>query len=185
VKRYCRVTVDSPVTSLDRPFDYRIPDRMLGRVDVGSVVRVPLHGRRIRGYVTELLDTPEVDNPKSLSMLVSPTPLFDEVGVELARWVARRYATPTGVVLHQAAPGRYSLPDTPDEAVVRPTSTPPRWLDAERLQGSLASGGHLCLQLGSVTQETDAVAYAATLAAHAGKQTLGSMGPTLNYRKIL
>src|SRR5688500_6504568 len=94
--RFCRVAIDSPVLALDRPFDYRIPDRMSGRVAVGSVVRVPLHGRRVRGFVTELLEEPAVADPLVLSALVSPEPVFSAAEIALARWTARRYVGALG-----------------------------------------------------------------------------------------
>lgn len=108
--RFCRVAVDSPVLALDRPFDYVVPDRLVGRVAVGSVVRVPLHGRRVRGFVTEMLDHPAVPDPRPVSALVSSEPLFGPHELDLARWIADRYVTSMGVVLHDAVPGRYSAP---------------------------------------------------------------------------
>ena len=34
-----------------REFDYTVPDGMADAVRVGTIVRVPLHGRRVRGWV--------------------------------------------------------------------------------------------------------------------------------------
>ncbi len=39
-----------PTFSVDDGFSYAIPDDMA--LSVGSIVRVPLGGRRVRGYVT-------------------------------------------------------------------------------------------------------------------------------------
>src|SRR5439155_165882 len=124
------IAVDSPVFALDRPFDYTIPARMRERVDVGSVVRVPLHGRRVRAYVTELLELPAVADPRPLSSLVSAEPLFAREQIELARWVADRYVTTMGTVLHDAVPGRYSAP-TPAVATPSRPAERPRWLDTD------------------------------------------------------
>ena len=46
--------VVSDVTGLDKHFDYVVPDALRGRVAVGSMVRVPLHGRRVGGWVVWL-----------------------------------------------------------------------------------------------------------------------------------
>lgn len=110
MNRFCRVVVDSRVKALDREFDYAIPDRFEGRVFVGSVVRVPLHGRRVRAFVTELLAKPAVPEPKLLSALVSAEPVFRSSEVRLARWISLRYLTPLAGVLHQGVPGRFSAP---------------------------------------------------------------------------
>ena len=44
-----RVLVDIP--ALDREFDYLVPDKLAPAVRVGTIVRVTLHGRRVRGWV--------------------------------------------------------------------------------------------------------------------------------------
>jgi primosomal protein N' len=104
---------------------------MEGQLNVGSVVRVGLHGRNVRAFVTELLDEPAVANPRPVSRLVSPAPIFDADTIELAQWVARRYVVPLGQVLHDAVPGRFSLP----ESSMKPPGNPARVSDA------LAPGG--------------------------------------------
>ena len=42
------------VTGLDKQFDYLVPEPLRARVAVGSLVRVPLHGRRVGGWVVAL-----------------------------------------------------------------------------------------------------------------------------------
>ncbi|HYZ91479.1 MAG TPA: hypothetical protein VFA34_03685 [Actinomycetota bacterium] len=117
---YCRVALDSPVSALDRPFDYAIPDRLAGRIHIGSVVRVVLHGRSMRAFVTELLDVPAVPDPRPLRAVVATDPVFAPSEIELARWTARRYVVPLGHVLHDAVPGRFSAPGSGGERVESP-----------------------------------------------------------------
>ena len=40
------------VTGLDKQFDYLVPESLRSLVAVGSMVRAPLHGRRVGGWVT-------------------------------------------------------------------------------------------------------------------------------------
>ncbi|MCZ7536340.1 MAG: hypothetical protein M5T61_10735 [Acidimicrobiia bacterium] len=47
--RVCRVVPD--VVAIDRAFDYAVPDDLAQLVRVGTIVRVSLHGRRVRGWV--------------------------------------------------------------------------------------------------------------------------------------
>ena len=47
--RICRVAPD--VTAVERVFDYLVPDTLASLIRVGTIVRVPLHGRRVRGWV--------------------------------------------------------------------------------------------------------------------------------------
>ncbi len=88
--RFARVLPD--VTGLDKPFDYSIPDDLLGDVRVGTIVRVELHGRRIGGWVTAVLDEPgvDVDDVKPIAKVTGHGP-SPEV-IELAEWAHVRWA---------------------------------------------------------------------------------------------
>jgi primosomal protein N' (replication factor Y) (superfamily II helicase) len=97
------------VTGLDKVFDYLVPESMVDRVSVGSMVRVPLHGRRVGGWVIrvgehspeplgEALDaahgTRALDVP--LERLV-PIAKWSGIGpdadvVDLAVWAAHRWS---------------------------------------------------------------------------------------------
>jgi primosomal protein N' (replication factor Y) len=82
------------VTGLDKQFDYLVPEAMRARVAVGSRVRVPLHGRRVGGWVVALDDQAAV----AIERLV-PLATFSSVGpsaelVELAEWAATRWGAP-------------------------------------------------------------------------------------------
>jgi primosomal protein N' (replication factor Y) len=83
------------VTGLDKVFDYLVPEGLVGRVSVGSLVRVPLHGRRVGGWVVSL-GAPDPALP--IERLV-PIAKFSSVGpsgdiVDLAHWAATRWGAP-------------------------------------------------------------------------------------------
>ncbi len=83
------------VTGLDKQFDYLVPDSLRDRVAVGSLVRVPLHGRRVGGWVVAL-GAPDPALP--IEKLV-PLAKWSSVGpaadvVDLARWAAVRWGAP-------------------------------------------------------------------------------------------
>lgn len=174
MQRFARVAIDSPVFALDRPFDYEIPERMLGRVHVGSVVRVNLHGRNVRAFVIAVLDEPDVAKPRSLSALVSAEPMFSQDTIALAAWTARRYVVPLGVVLHDAVPGRFSAPGSqasarkPQEPIGAPE---PRWLKGA-LDPVLSSEGEVCVVLPSADAEPELVRYAVDRTRARGRSTL-------------
>jgi primosomal protein N' (replication factor Y) len=88
----CRVQPDLPAVA--RAFDYLVPEDVAGIVRVGTIVRVPLHGRRVRGWV--VADDVEPEAPRSelrpLAKAVSAGPPAEVV--ELCRWAAWRYAGP-------------------------------------------------------------------------------------------
>lgn len=80
--------------ALDREFDYLIPAELVGRVRIGSVVRVPFGRRWVRGFVTGLLGRSDFPNLKSIESVTGDLPLFDEAMLRLARWIGDYYAAP-------------------------------------------------------------------------------------------
>jgi len=70
---YARVVTDEPT---DKELDYSIPESCIGKVHVGSRVKVPLRSREILATVVALVDTPSVNEPKSISALISDTPIL-------------------------------------------------------------------------------------------------------------
>ncbi len=90
---------------MDDGFAYRVPETLEG-VDVGSIVRVPLGGRRVRGYVTDVRDT-EASRPLRDVLRVSgDLPVFDRRLLATARWAAAWYVAPLSVILSRCAPPR-------------------------------------------------------------------------------
>lgn len=99
--RVCRVAPD--VTAVERSFDYEVPAELAARVRVGSIVRVPLHGRRVRGWVVADDVEPEVGGALlPLAAVVSEGPPPEVV--DLAAWVAWRWCGPLVAVLRSASP---------------------------------------------------------------------------------
>lgn len=86
--RVARVSPD--VTGLDKEFDYVVPDGL--DVAVGSRVRVPLHGRRVGGWVVAL-DPPDALAGERLREILAVSSLGPAPElVDLARWAAIRWA---------------------------------------------------------------------------------------------
>src|SRR5262245_23565138 len=89
--RFARVAVALPV---DRALHYRIPDRLLGRVHVGSRVRATLSGRPVDGTVVGLDAASRVARDVDLARVVELAGVVEpsaRVGgdlIELSRWVA-------------------------------------------------------------------------------------------------
>ncbi|HEY5699994.1 MAG TPA: hypothetical protein VIT01_20995, partial [Acidimicrobiales bacterium] len=98
-----RVLPDVP--ALGRAFDYLVPDGMDGRVGVGSLVRITLHGRRVGGWVIGLDSTPPDGTVlQPLSKVTGWGPPPDVVG--LADWAAHRWAGRPVAFLRTASPPR-------------------------------------------------------------------------------
>lgn len=92
------------VTGLDKEFDYLVPPQL--DVDVGALVRVELHGRRIGGWVLAL-DPPDAlphDDLKPVAKVTGLGPSSDLI--ELAEWAAVRWAGRRRHFLTAASPDR-------------------------------------------------------------------------------
>jgi primosomal protein N' (replication factor Y) len=88
-------TVVPDVTGLDKQFDYLVPDDLASRVQIGTLVRVELHGRRIGGWVVALADATTdgrpVDSLKPIAKVTGHGPGADLM--ELAEWASVRWAS--------------------------------------------------------------------------------------------
>lgn len=105
--RIARVVPD--VTGLDKEFDYLIPADLDASVEVGTIVRVELHGRRIGGWVVSVssatTDGRSVDLLKPVAKVTGHGPaadLFELAEWASVRWAARRIRP----FLVTASPGR-------------------------------------------------------------------------------
>jgi primosomal protein N' (replication factor Y) len=91
---------------IDKVLDYAIPPRLLGALRVGQRVRVPLGrgNRPAHGWVVDIHPTTEHPRTKNILSIADDRVLVPPVQMELARWMARYYAAPLGVVLETAIP---------------------------------------------------------------------------------
>ncbi len=99
------VRVLPDVAAIGRCFDYVVPDHLSDQVRVGTIVRVPLHGRRVRGWVVEdgVAPAPGI----RLQPLARVTGWGPPPGiVDLAAWAAWRWAGPRSTFLRAASPRR-------------------------------------------------------------------------------
>lgn len=113
--------------AVERAFDYLVPEELAGRVGVGTIVRVGLHGRRVRGWVVADGVEPETDpgRLRPLLSVVSAGPPPDVV--ELTAWAAWRFAGPRLPLLRAASPAAVVPPGPPVPARVGvgPAPAPP------------------------------------------------------------
>ena len=109
-----RVVPDVATLAVDDGFLYRASSSLSDRVRVGSIVRVPLGGRKVRGYVVGTdrdADIEDAGSIKEIRTLSSEIPVFTEAMLPTLAWVARHYVAPTARVLTKTAPP--NLPKQP------------------------------------------------------------------------
>jgi primosomal protein N' (replication factor Y) (superfamily II helicase) len=96
-----RVLPDQP--AIAKAFDYRVDDRWIDDIRVGTMVRVALHGRRVGGWVVEVgVDPPPGVTLAPIAKVTGWGPSADLV--DLAQWAAWRWAGRPAQLLRTASP---------------------------------------------------------------------------------
>lgn len=135
-----QVVPDIPTFAVDAGFSYQVPPAL--RVEVGTVVRVPLSGRIVRGYVTSLRSG-NVDSLRAIKQVSSELPAFHAKLLDTLRWAAIHYVGPLSVMLKKALP-----PNLPKPVRVPVLDEVPLGLPASALAevtAAAAAGRHLRL----------------------------------------
>ncbi len=94
---FANIIIDISHEKVDRLFQYKIPERLRGHVDVGDCVQVPF-GRgdtQRKGYVIELTDEPnwDVDKIKEISGVVTDSVSAEDISIKLAAWMRSHYGS--------------------------------------------------------------------------------------------
>ncbi|MFO7547266.1 MAG: hypothetical protein R6X29_00125 [Acidimicrobiia bacterium] len=134
--RAARVVPEVASFQVDQGFWYRVPAHL--SPSIGSIVRVPLGGRRVAGFVVELAERP-AEGLREVAGVTGSAPIFDRPHLEVLGWVAQHYLTPLAGVLRRSAPPnapRLADPPPAGPAVVTVTAAP----DVARHAEALASG---------------------------------------------
>lgn len=98
-----RVVPDVAAFAVDDGFWYSIPDHLAPDLHIGSIVRVPLSGRRVRGWVVEKSDHRE-GRLKEIAGISGSTAVFDGALLDALLWTARHYVAPVSTLLGRASP---------------------------------------------------------------------------------
>jgi primosomal protein N' (replication factor Y) len=116
-----RVVPDVASFAVDNGFWYAIPDHLSSDLDIGSIVRVPLSGRRVRGWVVEIAEHRDGEL-KDISGVSGSQGVFDSSMLESLEWAARHYVAPMAGLLSRATPPNLprKTPPTPPIPEVAP-----------------------------------------------------------------
>ena len=97
------VRVLPDVVAIDREFDYLVPARWLEAAVPGAMVRVPLHGRRVAGWITDVdVDPPAGVKLRELARVSGLGPPSDVA--DLCLWAAWRWAGRRATFMRAASP---------------------------------------------------------------------------------
>jgi primosomal protein N' (replication factor Y) (superfamily II helicase) len=104
------VVVDTAVWALDRTLTYAVPPALAPAVRLGSVVRAPLRGRKVRGWVLGVHEGEAGEGTVELAALSGRGPVLDAALVEMAAAMARRTVHPVASFLRLFTPPRLGRP---------------------------------------------------------------------------
>lgn len=99
---FIEVSFSEPIG--DGTLTYHLPENR-PVPEIGSRVVVPVHGRRLIGYVTKVHSTQPEFRTISLGEVIDPIPLFSEAMLQLARDTSEDCVCNIGEVLHAMLPG--------------------------------------------------------------------------------
>lgn len=91
MNQVAKVVVDVPSKGTNRPYDYLVPEKLIGEVQIGSRVEVPFGPRKILGYVISLtLSSPSQKLKNILDVKDILPPLTQEL-IQLGQAMADEY----------------------------------------------------------------------------------------------
>ena len=120
--RFAKIIVDISRESLDKAFDYHVPDTLSGKVVPGVQVTVPFgKGRRtVDGFVIALTDTPSFDPSRIRDILAVKENSVAMEGrlISLAAWMKNRYGGSLNQALKTVLPVKKKVKPVEKKTVV-------------------------------------------------------------------
>jgi len=103
---YAEIAVAASNVRGDRSFHYSVPNELTDRVHPGQLVTVEFGNRLMYGIVLNIATSSPVESTKPVLDIISDAILIDAGRLELARWVARNYGAPLGLLIETMLPPR-------------------------------------------------------------------------------
>lgn len=112
-EKYAEVIVDISHEKLDRPFQYRVPERLRDVLEIGMCVTVPFgNGNKlIKGFVTDIGEECRYDSSKTKDIreIVENGVPVESKMIQLAAWIHKNYGSTMIQALKTVLPARQSV----------------------------------------------------------------------------
>nr|MBQ6242599.1 primosomal protein N' [Lachnospiraceae bacterium] len=108
---YADIIVNISVSSLDRTFQYLVPEEMADTIRPGSRVDIPFGTRTVSGYVVGLGDTPLLE-PAKIKPILGYAPkgvALEDRAMALAAWMRERYGCTMNQALATVLPAKKAV----------------------------------------------------------------------------
>ena len=120
-KIYANVIIDISHESVDRVFQYRIPEQLQGTLTVGQQVYIPFGkgNKRRKGYVVELTDEVEYDPDKlkEIEGIVPGSVSAQSQLIWLAWWMKEQYGSTMNQALKTVLPVKQQVKEIPKRTI--------------------------------------------------------------------
>lgn len=94
---YANIIIDISHEKVDRPFQYKIPQELRGKLEVGMEVEIPFGSgnHKRNGYIIEITDTPnfDTDKLKEISGISNHATSIENEFIQLAYWMKTTYGS--------------------------------------------------------------------------------------------
>ncbi|MGN0373125.1 MAG: primosomal protein N' [Enterocloster sp.] len=118
---YANIIIDISHESVDRTFQYRVPERLTGQIEAGVQVYIPFGAgnRQRKGYVVELTDRAEYDRDKlkEISGVVKESVTAQSQLIRLAWWMKERYGSTMNQALKTVLPVKQKVKEAPKRRI--------------------------------------------------------------------
>lgn len=119
--KYANIIIDISHESVDRTFQYRIPDGLRGKLQAGQQVIIPFGfgSRQRKGYVVELTDQAEYDECKlkEIAGVVQGSVTAQSQLISLAWWMKERYGSTMNQALKTVLPVKQKIKEAPKRQI--------------------------------------------------------------------
>ena len=118
---FAEVIVDISAKSLDRPFQYIVPETMQEQAVIGAPVLIPFGrgNREIKGFITGLSDTPQYDvsRTKSIIKVEKQGVVAESHLLSLAYWMKENYGATMNDAIKAVMPVRREIKERVEQRI--------------------------------------------------------------------
>ena len=84
---YAEVLVQYGSKSLDRTFTYKVPEKLIGKINKGMKVSIPFGNQNINGFVLNVKDTCDLENLKEIKNIINENFVLNDELMELGKFI--------------------------------------------------------------------------------------------------
>lgn len=121
--RYANIIVDISHEKVDKPFQYKIPEKLQGKLAEGMCVQIPFGmGNRLRkGYVVEITDQAQFPDEKQklIAGIVNDSMQVEADLVRLAAWMKQTYGSTMIAALKTVLPVKQTIKHKEKRTILR------------------------------------------------------------------